>query len=74
MIMKNALGRVINGTWMPPSNPAEPPRDALQTCEGSVTSSMAMKAACLLKEAAEISAARQMPEVNDSDDVYFLQI
>lgn len=72
--MKNALGRVINGTWMPPANLAEPPRAALQTCEGSVISSMAIKAACFLKEAAEISTAHKMPEVNDYDGVYFLQI
>lgn len=62
------------GRGCPPFNLVEPPRAAFQTFEGSLISSMDIKAACLLKEAAEINAAHQMPEANDYDDVYFLQI
>lgn len=62
------------GHGCPPFSLVGPPCAALQTFEGSIISSMAIKAACLLKEAAEINTAHQMPEVNDYDDVYFLQI
>lgn len=72
MVMKNTLGRVINGMWMPPIQSDGDSLCHLQTFEGSRIPCTAIKAACLLKEWAEINTAHQMPEVSDYDDVYFL--
>ena len=55
-------------------NLVEPHHAVLQMSKGSVIFSMAIKCSLSFKRAAEMNAAHQMAEVNDSDDVHFCKI
>lgn len=55
-------------------NLVEPHHAVLQTSKGSIIFSMAIKCSLSFKRAAEMNAAHQMAEVNDSDDVHFCKI